>query len=204
MSKFYAGGGTTKFIDRLTGALGIHSSNVKVVSVYEGSLIVNFELNVDDQNDTDALSALQTQSDDMIKTLISSGASDLGAPVLDFDTSVSLQDDGTYTPVNIVAPSFYDQNNTAEANEFDTTVKIITEKNVTFQQNTVKVQIESQDSIRTETINIDSPIPESKVVTIKGEKDNKAIIIVAIALSTLALAVVFVCARKIYLKRDTE
>ena len=48
MVQFFAGGGTTNFIDRLTGALGIHSSNVKIVSVYEGSVIVNYEMTVDD------------------------------------------------------------------------------------------------------------------------------------------------------------
>ncbi len=34
MSKFYSNGGTTKFADRLSAALGIHASQVKVVSVY--------------------------------------------------------------------------------------------------------------------------------------------------------------------------
>ena len=45
MEKFFAKDqGTTKFIDRLTAALGIHASNVKIVSVYQGSVIINFEL----------------------------------------------------------------------------------------------------------------------------------------------------------------
>lgn len=34
MASFFASGGTTSFIDRLAGALGIHSSDIKVVSVY--------------------------------------------------------------------------------------------------------------------------------------------------------------------------
>ena len=42
MASFFASGGTTTFIDRLAGALGIHSSDIKVVSVYEGSLVVNY------------------------------------------------------------------------------------------------------------------------------------------------------------------
>jgi hypothetical protein len=37
---FYADGGTTKFIDRLSSVLGIHASTVKVVSVYEGSAVI--------------------------------------------------------------------------------------------------------------------------------------------------------------------
>jgi hypothetical protein len=44
MNKFYSNGGTTKFVDRLCAALGIHASQMKVVSVYEGSLIVNYNI----------------------------------------------------------------------------------------------------------------------------------------------------------------
>jgi hypothetical protein len=54
MEDFFADGGTTQFIDRLTASLGIHASTVKIVSVYEGSLIVNYEILVDD-DDEDAL-----------------------------------------------------------------------------------------------------------------------------------------------------
>jgi len=42
--EFFASGGTTKFIDRLAGSLGIHASTIKVVSVYEGSLVMNYEI----------------------------------------------------------------------------------------------------------------------------------------------------------------
>jgi hypothetical protein len=34
MDAFYAAGGTTKFVDRLAASLGIHASNIKIVSVY--------------------------------------------------------------------------------------------------------------------------------------------------------------------------
>lgn len=44
MDAFFSGGGTTQFIDRLTASLGIHASTVKIVSVYEGSLVVNYEI----------------------------------------------------------------------------------------------------------------------------------------------------------------
>lgn len=43
LEEFFATGGTTKFVDRLTAALGIHASNVKIVSVFTGSVIVNFD-----------------------------------------------------------------------------------------------------------------------------------------------------------------
>jgi hypothetical protein len=44
MSQFYASGGTTTFADRLCSALGIHASRMKVVSVYEGSLVINYNI----------------------------------------------------------------------------------------------------------------------------------------------------------------
>ena len=58
MEDFFAGGGTTNFIDRLTASLGIHASTVKIVSVYEGSLVINYEISVDD-DDEEALAAIQ-------------------------------------------------------------------------------------------------------------------------------------------------
>jgi len=51
--EFFSNGGTTSFIDRVAGSLGIHASTIKVVSVYEGSLVVNYDIVVDDA-DADA------------------------------------------------------------------------------------------------------------------------------------------------------
>jgi hypothetical protein len=34
LDAFYADGGTTKFIDRMAAVLGIHASDIKVVTVY--------------------------------------------------------------------------------------------------------------------------------------------------------------------------
>ena len=44
MTEFFASGGVTSFIDIMAGVLGIHISDLKVVSVYEGSTIVDFEI----------------------------------------------------------------------------------------------------------------------------------------------------------------
>lgn len=44
MSSFYSSGGTTKFANRLCAVLGIHASQMKVVSVYEGSLVINYNI----------------------------------------------------------------------------------------------------------------------------------------------------------------
>lgn len=42
--QFFADGGTTSFMDRVAGSLGIHASTIKIVSVYEGSLVVNYDI----------------------------------------------------------------------------------------------------------------------------------------------------------------
>lgn len=59
MDEFFSGGGTTTFVDRITASLGIHASEVKIVSVYEGSLVVNYEVSVPD-DDAKALDDLKT------------------------------------------------------------------------------------------------------------------------------------------------
>jgi hypothetical protein len=61
MDEFFADGGTTTFVDRLTASLGIHASQVKIVSVYEGSLVVNYELEAEDSEDTEALAELEAK-----------------------------------------------------------------------------------------------------------------------------------------------
>lgn len=43
-AQFFADGGTTKFVDRLAASLGIHGSEIKIVSVYEGSLIITYDI----------------------------------------------------------------------------------------------------------------------------------------------------------------
>jgi len=50
MDEFFNNGGTTKFIDRVAGSLGIHASTIKVVSVYEGSVVLNYDITVDDDD----------------------------------------------------------------------------------------------------------------------------------------------------------
>mmetsp|Transcript_33612 Transcript_33612/g.44328 ORF Transcript_33612/g.44328 Transcript_33612/m.44328 type:complete len:92 (-) Transcript_33612:333-608(-) len=44
MSEFFADGGTTRFVDRLATSLGVPSYRIKVVSVYEGSVVVDFAI----------------------------------------------------------------------------------------------------------------------------------------------------------------
>jgi hypothetical protein len=76
--EFFANGGTTAFIDRLSASLGIHASTIKVVSVYEGSLSVDYEISATPEEplNIDQLKEVQRSS-------FATGTVDLGAPVLD-------------------------------------------------------------------------------------------------------------------------
>lgn len=44
LNQFFADGGTTKFVDRVAASLGIRATNIKVVSVYTGSVVVDFQV----------------------------------------------------------------------------------------------------------------------------------------------------------------
>jgi DNA segregation ATPase FtsK/SpoIIIE-like protein len=78
-SDFFAEGGTTTFIDRLAVSLGIHASEIKVVSVYEGSLIINYELVPPASATAASIEALRLRH----VSIIASGSTVLGAPILD-------------------------------------------------------------------------------------------------------------------------
>jgi hypothetical protein len=56
--EFFKGGGTTTFMDRIAGSLGIHASTIKIVSVYEGSLVVNYAV---ENNDPAQLANIQAK-----------------------------------------------------------------------------------------------------------------------------------------------
>lgn len=66
LSEFFADGGTTKFVDRVSGALGIHASQIKIVSVYEGSVVVIFDVEVHEKEE-DKKGALIKMKDKMTK-----------------------------------------------------------------------------------------------------------------------------------------
>ena len=44
LKEFYAKGGIVSFMDRMVAVLGIHRADIRVVSVYEGSTIVDFQV----------------------------------------------------------------------------------------------------------------------------------------------------------------
>jgi uncharacterized beta-barrel protein YwiB (DUF1934 family) len=57
MDEFFSNGGTTQFIDRVAGSLGIHASTIKIVSVYEGSVVLNYDITVDDDDSSSSSAA---------------------------------------------------------------------------------------------------------------------------------------------------
>jgi hypothetical protein len=81
MEGFFAKGGTTYFVDRLAASLGIHASNIKIVSVYQGSVVIQFQIfnNTAFPLPKEGLSGLET----LLKQIISKV--DLGAPVIGAD-----------------------------------------------------------------------------------------------------------------------
>ncbi|CDW80878.1 ipt tig domain containing protein [Stylonychia lemnae] len=83
MDAFYSDGGTTKFIDRVAGALGIHASTIKIVAVYQGSVVIDFYIIPDNA----AITASSIQKS--IKNTLMSKPNAFGAPVL------SVSADGT-------------------------------------------------------------------------------------------------------------
>jgi len=63
MDEFFADGGTTRFVDRLASSLGIDSFRVKVVSIYSGSVVVDFAIEKEEPavvKDADGVVVVQT------------------------------------------------------------------------------------------------------------------------------------------------
>lgn len=87
LDAFFADGGTTTFVDRLSSSLGIHASDVKIVSVYEGSLVVNYELTNDD-DDEEVLEALAVSQDTLLTS--DDAAATLGAPIMEHTSNVTI------------------------------------------------------------------------------------------------------------------
>ena len=90
--EFFAVGGTTTFIDRVSASLGIHASSIKIVSIYEGSLVVIY--NVFDENDDPVgLENLRKKQ----QYNINNNLMNYGAPVLDVEENDSpIVKDGVF------------------------------------------------------------------------------------------------------------
>jgi len=82
LDEFFSGGGTTSFMDRVAAGLGIHASTIKIVSVYEGSLVVNYEISASDPVALAQVQQKQTQA-------FATNTLSLGAPILDVQVTQS-------------------------------------------------------------------------------------------------------------------
>ena len=72
------------------------------MSVYEGSLVVNYEIEADNTDELAELEALQNE-------MFENGEIDLGAAVLDWSASIVTSEDSSgddYEPVTIETPDF--------------------------------------------------------------------------------------------------
>lgn len=70
MDEFYASGGVTSFVDRVSAALGIHASQMKVVSVYTGSVVVDYEIAADESDSSNSAQQLRSITKNL-NTLVS-------------------------------------------------------------------------------------------------------------------------------------
>jgi len=91
LDEFYADDGITTFVDRMAAALGVPASQIKVVAVYQGSVIVEYFVVTDPEDEApqDTLDAVQAAFIDAIVN----DTLDLGAPVLEA-TVVTVDEDG--------------------------------------------------------------------------------------------------------------
>lgn len=80
ISEFFASGGTTNFVDRLAGSLGIHASTIKVVSVYEGSVVVVFEILEESDNEQEENDLHEVE--EKLKQQIADETIDIGVKVI--------------------------------------------------------------------------------------------------------------------------
>lgn len=124
LDAFFSNGGTTTFADRVAGSLGIHASDIKVVSVYEGSLVVNYDVTVPEGSTTTIaqLQAKQTQA-------FATGAVDLGAPILDVAASVSVASDTDTTGTTTKPSESIVSDGTVSADGYDPIVITTTTTN---------------------------------------------------------------------------
>jgi hypothetical protein len=115
MAEFFKDGGTTKFVDRIAASLGIKAANVKVVSVYQGSVVVDFYIQ-DDSSGTVAKKGGLANVQATLVTQITSNTINLGAPVLNLTvTTIKASTNGsassggsgatTPTPIIVTIPS---------------------------------------------------------------------------------------------------
>lgn len=96
VSQFYASGGTTKFQDRVASALGISVGNVKIVSVYTGSVVIDFFISEDSSGTVSQAGGLDSVQATLVQKLANNSIN-LGAPLLSFSVSAATATSNTET-----------------------------------------------------------------------------------------------------------
>ena len=106
LNEFFAEGGVGRFTDRMAAVLGIHRADLKVVQVYEGSVIVEFQVAAgeDDPNPTQTLKTLEEAFRSLAPTL----GNTFGAPIMQIMTNegevITMEafkdTDGGFKPIN--------------------------------------------------------------------------------------------------------
>lgn len=90
LEQFFADGGIVSFADRMAAVLGIHAADIKVVSVYEGSTIVEFQIVQRDSEEVDPLDMLSLDEiDQAYREFVNTQESFMGSKILDATISGS-------------------------------------------------------------------------------------------------------------------
>ena len=113
MDEFFTEGGIVTFADRMAGVLGIHAADIKVVSVYEGSTIIEFQvLQRDEELDEEELIDLNKIDTDY-RDFIQNERTMMGSRILNADIE----------GVPILTPYQQEQAANFDWNEFEEGVK---------------------------------------------------------------------------------
>ena len=81
LEEFYSDGGVTKFTDRMAAVLGIHASLIKTVAVYEGSVIVEFLVEAEEEDEYPDRTLRDVER--KFAQAVDEGLTSLGAPILE-------------------------------------------------------------------------------------------------------------------------
>jgi hypothetical protein len=190
MDEFYDNGGTTAFMDRVAASLGIHASTIKVVSVYEGSLVVNYAIENDNASELADIQAAQAEA-------FASGSIDLGAPVLSVEQSVSSDADGdtssssSSTESDAVTVVGDDTSADSSTEVYVPTVDIVASTTTIVEETTVQYTVEVDDG-STATVSVSEDVVE------EPETNNTSSTIIKAGIGAAVLLLMCCCAKCMY------
>lgn len=193
---FYAKGGTTTFVDRLAGSLGIHASTIKVVGVYTGSLVVDYNIFAPEDASPASVAEVLQQIQQTQVMQIATGTLDLGAPVLDFEQDdAPIVSDGTvsaagYDPV-ILTPTLTNSGTNFEALRASSSGVVQTGTKKTFTANEVEQGYFSPDiSIVEEEVAEVRTAQSATNEVISAPANNMPYVIVGLVVLVVILSVI--------------